>query len=118
MLHEIRTPEDLISLVKKFGFLPFFSTEIAGFSIDDLTPLEIWNEYLGLGPWLWRDEIAKDKTCIYGKFFGKKTGYVSAEWFPYLANYRRDGYGLRSAGTLAGRGSLHLAISCGAAGFL
>ena len=76
MLHEIRTPEDLTALVKEFGFLPFFSTEIAGFSIDDMTPLEVWDEYLGLGPWLWRDEIAKDKTCIYGKFFGKKTGYV------------------------------------------
>ena len=92
MLHEIRTPEDLTSLVKEFGFLPFFSTQIAGFSIDDMTPLEVWNECLGLGPWLWRDEIVKDKTCIYGKFFGRKTGYVSAEWFPYLANYRRDGY--------------------------
>ncbi len=92
MFREIRTPEDLTALVSEFGFLPFFSTEIAGFSIDDLTPMEVWGEYLGLGPWLWRDEIAKDKICIYGKFFGKKTGYVSAEWFPHLANYRRDGY--------------------------
>ena len=92
MFREIRTPEDLTALVSEFGFLPFFSTEIVGFSIDDLTPMEVWGEYLGLGPWLWRDEIAKDKICIYGKFFGKKTGYVSAEWFPHLANYRRDGY--------------------------
>ena len=30
--------------------------------------------------------------CIYGKFFHKKTGYISVEWFPHFANYRREGY--------------------------
>ena len=30
--------------------------------------------------------------CAYGKFFLKKAGFVSAEWFPDFANYRRDGY--------------------------
>lgn len=28
----------------------------------------------------------------YGKFFGKKSAFVSLEWFPVFANYRRDGY--------------------------
>lgn len=28
----------------------------------------------------------------YGKFFGKKAGFISKEWFPHFANYRRDGY--------------------------
>lgn len=69
MFREIRTPEDLTALVSEFGFLPFFSTEIAGFSIDDLTPMEVWGEYLGLGPWLWRDEIGEKKysygTTVY-----------------------------------------------------
>ena len=90
--NEIHTQNDLISIVQDIGFLPFFQSKIEGFSIDELTPLWVWEEYLGLGPWLWRDDIARDKQCIYGKFFAKKTGYVSAEWFPHLVNYRRDGY--------------------------
>ena len=28
----------------------------------------------------------------YGKFFEKKAGFISKEWLPYFANYRRDGY--------------------------
>ena len=28
----------------------------------------------------------------YGKFFGRKAGFVSREWFPHFANWRRDGY--------------------------
>ena len=84
--------QDLSELVMDIGFLPFFENEIQGFSIDEATPIEVWEENLGLGPWLWRDDIAKEKKCIYGKFFNKKTGYVSAEWFSHFANYRRDGY--------------------------
>lgn len=84
--------EDLTELVKELGFLPFFGSNIMGFSIGEATPIEVWQKNLGLGPWLWRDDIAKEKECIYGKFFNKKTGYVSTEWFPHLANYRRNGY--------------------------
>ena len=91
-LKTIRTIKDLTGLVEDFGFLPFFENHIQGFSIEETTPHEVWEEYLGLGPWLQRDEIAAGKRCIYGKFFAKKTGYVSAGWFPHLANYRRDGY--------------------------
>ena len=91
-LRPILCVTDLKELVDDLGFLPFFSSDIEGFSIDAATPLSVWEENLGLGPWLWRDEIAQDKSCVYGKFFQKKTGYVSSEWFPHFANYRRDGY--------------------------
>lgn len=83
---------DLTDLVTEIGFLPFFQNVIQGFSIDEATPAEVWDAYLGLGPWLWRDDIAREKKCIYGKFFNKKTGYVSIDMFPDFANYRRDGY--------------------------
>lgn len=43
-------------------------------------------------PWEWREIIARSGEVVYGKFFGKKTGFVSKEWFPVFANYRRDGY--------------------------
>ena len=91
-LRPIINSQDLIDLVAEVGFLPFFQNDIQGFSIDEATPPAIWDVYLGLGPWLWRDDIAKEKKCIYGKFFNNKTGYVSIDWFPDFANYRRDGY--------------------------
>ena len=92
ILSTIRNQENLIRLVQEYGFLPFFSGPIPGFSVDDAVPMEIWNTNQGLGPWMWRDEIAHEGNCIYGKFFTGKTGYVSKAWFAHFANYRRDGY--------------------------
>ena len=36
--------------------------------------------------------IARSRSVAYGKFFGKKAGFISLEWLPYFANARRDGY--------------------------
>ena len=43
-------------------------------------------------PWVWRELIARSKEVAYGKFFNKKSGFISKAWFPVFANYRRDGY--------------------------
>lgn len=43
-------------------------------------------------PWEWRRIIARSGQVAYGKFFDKKAGFISKEWLPYFANYRRDGY--------------------------
>ena len=40
----------------------------------------------------WRELIARSREVAYGKFFGKKAGFISLEWLPYFANARRDGY--------------------------
>ena len=37
-------------------------------------------------------QLGLERNCAYGKFFEKKAVYVSRDWFPDLANYRRDGY--------------------------
>ena len=36
--------------------------------------------------------MARSGKVAYGKFFGKKAGFVSKVWFPHFANWRRDGY--------------------------
>ena len=43
-------------------------------------------------PWEWRTVLARTGKVAYGKFFGGRAGFVSKKWFPYFANYRRDGY--------------------------
>lgn len=37
-------------------------------------------------------ELARRGGAAYGKLFAKKAGLVSREWYPNLANYRRNGY--------------------------
>ncbi len=89
---EIHSAADIVGLVQEIGFLPFFRNEIPGFSVAELCAPELWMSDDVEGPWEWKGPIARTKTCIYGKIFSGKAGYVSTDWFPDLVNYRRDGY--------------------------
>ena len=89
----LHSPEDLLELVQKIGFLPLFSNEIPGFSVEEHTPAaDWWTDSPETDPWAWRQVLASSPYVAYGKFFDKKAGFVSWEWFPDFANYRRDGY--------------------------
>ena len=43
-------------------------------------------------PWEWRIMASRHPDIAYGKFFDRKAGFISREWFPVFANYRREGY--------------------------
>ncbi len=89
----LHSPEDLLQLVREIGFLPLFSNDIPGFSVEERTPAEDWwIDDPAADPWAWRQLLAPNAYIAYGKFFDKKAGFVSKEWFPRFANYRRDGY--------------------------
>ena len=92
MFHKINSAEDIWNTVQETGFLPLFRNEIDGFSIEDLTPAHLWFSDTEDGPWEWKGPVIRMGDCFYGKFFAGKAGYVSREWFPHFANYRRDGY--------------------------
>ena len=77
-------------LALEMGFLPFFTCGIPGFSIEEMTPLELWFSDEVEGPWEWKGPVIREGHCAYGKIFNKKAGYVSLEWLPDLANYRRS----------------------------
>jgi hypothetical protein len=49
------------------------------------------------GTWEWKGPVINELNCAYGKFFEKKAVYISKEWFPDFANYRRDGYDFDAA---------------------
>ena len=89
---ELKSANDIINLVGEIGFLPFFANDIVGFSIEECCPPELWFAEDADGPWEWKGPIARSGRCVYGKFFDKKAGFISLEWFPDFANYRRDGY--------------------------
>ena len=89
----IRSAQELINYVNEVGFLPLFKNEIDGFSVEEHTwPQGWWSGDPEQDPWEWREEIARSGKVAYGKFFDKKAGFISLEWLPRFANYRRDGY--------------------------
>ena len=89
----IRSWRDLIHWIDQVGFLPLFKNEIQGFSAEEHTcDLYWWTGDPAQDPWEWRQLIARNGQVAYGKFFGRKAGFISRAWFPHFANWRRDGY--------------------------
>ncbi|MCF0133166.1 MAG: hypothetical protein HUJ72_04810, partial [Blautia sp.] len=89
-LHSV---DELEAYIQKIGFLPFFRNGIPGFSVEERTIADNWwSGDVIHDPWEWRAVIARRGNIAYGKFFGGKAGFISKEWLPYFANYRRDGY--------------------------
>lgn len=89
----IKSVDELIEYVDKVGFLPLFKNEIPGFSVEEHTAAKYWwSGDEARDPWEWRALAARSGKVAYGKFFGKKAGFVSLAWLPRFANCRRDGY--------------------------
>lgn len=87
----IESKADLIDVVREYGFFPFFENSLPGFSIEEHIAPHLWFGEEE-GSWEWKGPVIRETGCAYGKFFEKKACYVSPEWFPDFANYRRDGY--------------------------
>lgn len=89
----LHTIEDARRLILEVGFIPLFENGAAGFSIEERTPaFNWWTGDSQTDPWSWRMLLARDPEIAYGKFFDRKAGFISKEWFPAFASYRRDGY--------------------------
>ena len=90
----VRTMDDMTEAVERFGILPLFRCSIPGFSVEEHAHPSCWYT-AGSGEWKiwdWKGPVIRETGCAYGKFFEKKAAFVSAELFPDLANFRRDGY--------------------------
>ena len=82
---------DLLDLIDWIGVLPFFPNSVPGFSVEEaVDPALLWTDLPG--PWEWKGPMIRSGRCVYGKLIGGRAAFVSREWFPDLANYRRDGY--------------------------
>ena len=92
---KINSMQDLMDLIDKMGFVPFFANDIPGFSIEEHIGPGKWytDGDNGFWPaWEWKGPIIREMRCAYGKFFKNKAVYISDKWFPDFANYRRNGY--------------------------
>ena len=86
-----------MELIERIGFLPLLNSDIDGFDAEDIVDEDCryttfpdggWDWPL----WKWKGEIVKEMPCMYGKFFNKKAGFISKEWWPDFCNYRRSKY--------------------------
>ena len=87
----IHSKEDLIKMIRQVGILPFFTNSVSGWSVEENINPAVWFTDKE-GPWEWKGQLASEKICVYGKFIHNKAAFISPEWFPDLANWRRDGY--------------------------
>ena len=91
--YRIRTWQELVNWINEIGFLPLFANEIEDFSAEEhVSPNYWWTGDVEQDPWEWREIIAASGQVAYGKFFAGKAGFISLEWLPYFANFRRNGY--------------------------
>ncbi len=89
----IHSPSELEDMVEQYGFLPYFKCRIPGFSAEEYcSPDSWWSGDPDRDPWEWRSIVAQRGRVAYAKLFENKAGFVSREWYPILAAYRRDGY--------------------------
>jgi hypothetical protein len=89
----IKTSDELSALIQKIGFLPLFKNQISGFSVEELTlASNWWSDKPKEDPWQWREVIAEQGQIAYGKLFCNRAGFISREWYPIFAAYRRNGY--------------------------
>ena len=90
----IRTKKDLEDAVEEYGFLPLFANSVPGFSVEEHAVPEIWYSPGSddWAVWEWKGPVIRETGCAYGKFLEKKSVFISREWFPDFANWRRDGY--------------------------
>ena len=88
----VRTKQDLIDAVREYGIVPYFSTSVPGFSLEEHCSPSVLFSDGDDDTWAWKGPVIQETGCAYGKFFEKKAAYVSREVFLDLANYRRDGY--------------------------
>ncbi|MBQ1632253.1 MAG: hypothetical protein II049_05475 [Clostridia bacterium] len=96
MQEQICSREDMERLIETFGFLPFFTNTIPGFSLEEHTPAQLWYNGSVDGRddwpvWDWKGPVASSGSCMYGKFFQKKAGFIGREWIPDFLNVRRNG---------------------------
>lgn len=91
--YRIRSWRELVNWINEAGFLPLFANGIEGFSVEEhVSPDFWWTGDRVQDPWEWREIIARSREAAYGKFFNKKAGFISLEWLPRFANFRRNGY--------------------------
>ena len=93
----IHSCPEMMEYIRQVGFLPLLDSGIVGYSAEDVVDEDCRYVTFPDGGWEWRlwkwkGEIVTDMPCVYGKFFNRKAGFISIEWWADFCNYRRSRY--------------------------
>lgn len=92
---EIYSCAQLMELIQRIAFLPLLDSGIEGYSAEEMVSAECryvvfpdggWDWPL----WKWKGPIVTEGNTVYGKFFDKKAGFISKQWWADFCNYRRS----------------------------
>ena len=102
---EIYSAAQLTEFIQEVGFLPLLDSGIQGYSAEEMVADDCRYVVFDDGGWdwplwKWKGPIVSDGSCVYGKFFNKKAGFISREWWPDFCNYRRSKYPVPVEGTI------------------
>ena len=100
----IHNATQMMDLIQEVGFLPLLYSGISGFSaeevVDDDCRYVVYDDGWDWPMWKWKGPIVTEGGCVYGKFFDKKAGYISMDWWPDFCNYRRHAYPAPAEGSV------------------
>ena len=102
---EIYSAAGLMAYIREVGFLPLLDGGVRGFSAEEVVtddcryvvfPDGGWDWPL----WKWKGPVVTDGSCVYGKFFAGKAGFISCDWWPDFCNYRRSKHPVPAEGSI------------------
>jgi len=102
---DIYSAAGLIAFIQEVGFLPLLDGGVRGFSAEECVSDDCRYVMFDDGGWdwplwKWKGPIVTEGNCVYGKFFDKKAGFISREWWPDFYNYRRSQHPLPTEGSI------------------
>ena len=91
----IHSCPELMTYIQQIGFLPLLDSGIADYAAEDIVDDDCRYVVMPDGGWdwplwKWKGPIVTEGNCVYGKFFNKKAGFISRDWWPDFCNYRRS----------------------------
>lgn len=94
-ISQIHSCSELMDCIQQVGFLPLLESGIRGYAAESLMAEECRFLQFDDGSWewplwQWKGPVVRDGSCVYGKFFAGKAGFISREWWPDFFNWRRS----------------------------
>ena len=100
----ISSAPQMMEAIQQLGFVPLLWSGIRGFSAEEMVDQDcryvVYDDGWDWPMWKWKGPIINEGNCVYGKFFDKKAGYISLEWWPDFCNWRRSVYPAPEAGSI------------------